>query len=576
LALATILVFAPAVGADFVNFDDPDYVTRNPHVQGGISWQNLRWALTNTEAANWHPLTWLSLQVDAAIYASRPWGYHLVNVLLHALSTGLLYWFLAVWTKAPLASALAAILFAWHPLRVESVAWVTERKDVLSGLFLVLTMMSYACYAQRPSIGRYILMLAVYGFGLMAKPTLVTVPILLLLLDWWPLGRLANQSVTTAEPRTTSVSWRLAILEKLPLVLLAVACSALTLWAQGTAGAVRDTATVPVSSRLAHAVVIIAWYLWKTLWPSQLAVFYPYARISWHDTKTLLSFFLLVLLSVILIRQRQKRPACFVGWCWFLIALMPVIGIVQVGSQGMADRYSYIPGIGLALAFGWVLAELARSISSEGRAAPVLAAVLALVLGVFTWRQAGYWHDSVSLWEHALAVTSGNPTVYFNLGTAQARAGRNEEAIRNLLEALRLDPADRDAQRALEVTVLRLGPAPEILSVLHSAMQKRPTDAAAAYALGIVLEQEGQPEAGLVWLRQALEVRPGYWQAHVRAAECLELLGRTADAAGHWQKANELGPPNARQALLPLKPGKDSDSHSSHAAPETGGPSHGS
>src|SRR6059036_456916 len=387
VVLGTLAVFAPALRHGFVNYDDPEYVTENPRVRAGLSWAGLGWAFAAPHAANWHPLTWLSHMLDAQLFGLAPAGHHATSVLLHATSAALLFEVLAGMTGTPWRSAFVAAVFALHPLRVESVAWVSERKDVLAGFFWMLALAAYARYARRRGAADYVLVVAAFVLGLLAKPMVVTLPLVLLLLDVWPLRR----------PWTIALVW-----EKLPLVLLAAAASALTVVAQRGAGAMASLESLPLAARMAEAVVAFRAYLEKTFWPARLAVFYPHRPLPIGEVAA--SCVVLLVVSALAIRERRRRPWLLVGWLWYLVALLPVVGLVKVGEQAMADRFSYLPQIGVLLMIAWAAADAggSRAVASAGGVV-ALAACVAL-----TARQLDIWRDSVSLFAHASAVSRDN------------------------------------------------------------------------------------------------------------------------------------------------------------------------
>ena len=352
LALLTLALYWPVVGHDFVNYDDGLYVTDNPHVQAGLTLDNIAWAFSTGHASNWHPVTWLSHLIDFSCFGWFAGGHHLVNVLFHTANTLLLFLLLRRLTGSLWRCAIVAALFAWHPLHVESVAWVAERKDLLSLFFLLLSLSAYVGYVKQPSPGRYTLTLACFALGLMAKPMIVTLPCLLLLLDWWPLARLRLSATDAGEnPSPRSHLWPL-VCEKLPFFALAAASCVVTVWTQHQTGALRTFHAVPLSARLANTVTAYACYLWKMIWPADLAVLYPMPS-SWPLAMVLGSALALAGLSLFAWRWRTQFPWVVVGWCWFVVTLVPVIGLVQVGEQAMADRYTYLPLIGVFLALTW-------------------------------------------------------------------------------------------------------------------------------------------------------------------------------------------------------------------------------
>jgi len=415
LAAATIALYSPAIGHSFIVLDDHDYVTANSHVQRGLAWSTLKWAFTTTAAANWHPLTWLSHALDCQFFALNPMGHHLDSVLFHALNAAALFLLLKWVTNRAGASLLAAALFALHPINVESVAWVAERKNVLSTLFFFLAIAAYVRYAQKPGWRRYLLVAAVFAAGLMAKPMVITLPFVLLLLDYWPLGRTPGSPPSVVPVLQLPVS-RL-LLEKIPLLLLSLASALITLKAQRTGHAVRTLQQLPLALRIENALVAYGLYLWKMLWPARLS-FYPHSSAALPAWQWILSALILLGVTTLIITFRRKRYLP-VGWFWFLGILVPVLGLVQVGEADMADRYAYLPLIGIFVMIAWSLDEWAeaREIRPVWRVVPALCALAALCF--VTTRQLSYWESDYDLWSHTLAVTEDeNPFAHDFLGAA--------------------------------------------------------------------------------------------------------------------------------------------------------------
>ena len=419
LFAATVAVYAQAAHFDFVNFDDPDYVTANTHVRGGFTAENIVWAFSSGDAANWFPLTRLSHMLDYQLFGMAAGGHHLTNVLLHALSVLLLFAFLHRATGRQWLSAWVASMFALHPLHVESVAWVAERKDVLSTMFAMLALWCYVRWVKRPSVRGYLLMALAFGLGLMAKPMIVTLPLVMLLLDVWPLGRGAR--------------WR----EKVPLFAMSAASAVVTILVQQASGAVRTAAQFPFSLRVENAAVSCVVYLVQWFWPARLAVFYPYPSgiPVWQAVGAL------VAIGVISVVALRARTYLAVGWLWYLVMLAPVIGVVQVGAQAHADRYSYMPTIGISIMLAWGAAELATRFAGTMRIAMGLASATCVAAAVVTWVQVGTWQDSRTLFQHAVDVTQGNYLAHHNLGVALAEMpDRLNEAVAHYQAALRIEP----------------------------------------------------------------------------------------------------------------------------------------
>ncbi len=604
LAGITFAAFAGALGCDFVNYDDETYVTKNPHVTAGLSGHAARWALTAFYASNWHPLTWLSLQLDATLWGVNPRGFHLTNVLLHAANAALAFLALRSLTGAFWRSLAAALLFAVHPLRVESVAWVAERKDVLSVCFGLAALWSYAAYAHRRSAGRYLVVAGLFGLSLLAKPTLVTLPFLLLVLDWWPLGRWQRGAV-----------WPL-LREKLPLLALAAASCVVTLRAQAGEGAVMDLQSYPPGLRVVNAVAGYFNYLEKTVRPANLAVFYPHAAYTGEteSARTMVGAPVVLLITTLAIAFRRFVPYLLVGWLWYVGTLVPVIGLVQVGAQAYADRYSYFPQLGLLLALCWGAADLARG---RERLALATAAAAALALAVTTGRQLRVWQDSESLWEHALGVSGDNPIGLVNLGLALEGKGRAAAAAERYRRAIELDrkavkphvslgnlllaqgkfreaevefsavcalepespvgytnlgrvyfdehrwddaahlftAACNRATDNKEVLYLNLGEVAEerhdfgaAAGYYRKALDLRPDFAEARAGLGVALVRLGRREEGLRELREAVRQDPEFLQGHVLLAQVLSAVGEHAEAARHRDTAARIEADRRRAA----------------------------
>nr|NIQ74795.1 tetratricopeptide repeat protein [Gammaproteobacteria bacterium]NIQ90679.1 tetratricopeptide repeat protein [Deltaproteobacteria bacterium] len=445
LILATSAVYWQVTGHDFVDLDDNVYVYENSHVQDGVTLDSIIWAFTTTSIAYWHPMTWLSLMVDHELYGLNSSGYHLTNLLVHTISTLLLFLVLKRMTGAPWRSAFVAALFALHPLNVESVAWVAERKNVLSTFFWMLTIWGYARYVERPGINRYLLVLLVFGLGLMAKPMLVTLPCVLLLLDYWPLGRFqlgqfgkeAKEQLPTFENQTSHWSQpsRL-VLEKVPFLVLSVVSIYLSSLSVKRLGIVITTDAVPMSLRVANALVSYVGYIGKMIWPANLAVFYPPPEIvpGWQVAAAGL---LLVFVSILVIRAVRLRPYLAVGWLWYLGTLAPVIGLVRAGLwPHMADRFAYVPLIGLFIMISWGVPEVVARWHYRKIGLATTGAALLSVLMVTTWLQVRYWKNGTRLFEHTLDVTSNNYVAHYTLGNALDRKGRTDDAIKHYQEAL--------------------------------------------------------------------------------------------------------------------------------------------
>jgi len=444
LVLATAAPYFVVTGYPFCNYDDTVYVTANAHVQSGFTWETVKWAFFTYDAANWHPITWLSHSLDYQFFRLDPAGHHGVNVVLHVINVLLLFWVLRAATCFVGRSAMVAALFALHPINVESVAWVAERKNLLSMLFFLLALAAYRSYAQKPGIPRYTVCAILFVLGLMSKPQVITLPFVLLLWDYWPLQRMLpvdrESSFQTATPEVmpgATFSW--VILEKLPLFALSAASAIITIKAQRAGGALA-TLRIPLDIRLANAAISYVRYLEKALWPSRLAVFYPHPlrfAVGWQAVAGVV---LLVGITVRVVLARRRY--LLVGWLWFLGTLVPMIGLVQVGTQAMADRYTYLPFIGLYLMICWGVADLAQQWHLPAAVLPVTGLAVLTALMIVAYRQIGYWKDDVTLWSHTVKVTNGNFVAEDNLGEALVEQGRMEEAMPHFFRAAAIFPPD--------------------------------------------------------------------------------------------------------------------------------------
>jgi len=449
LAVGTLLLYGSVLRNGFVNFDDDRYVLTNPHVQAGLRWATIRWAFTSSDEANWFPLTWLSHALDCQLFQLNPAGHHFTSILFHVANVLLLFLLLERVTRSSGRSLIVAALFAVHPINVESVAWVAERKSVLAMLFCLLALGAYGWYARKPGIGRYLLVAILFAMGLMSKPMVITLPFALLLLDYWPLGRTNISSVRLGLPL-----WRLC-LEKVPLLVLSAGSAVITVLVQRAGGAVTSNAAHPPLMRIANAVVCYVLYIAKALWPSHLAVLYPYPH-SLPLWEVIASALLLLIVTAAVVKYRERRYL-LVGWLWFLGTMVPMIGLVQVGNQAMADRYAYLPLIGFFVMVAWGVADWAGSERRTGGprvSAKVLAAVgtgAILALAAVTHVQVRYWHDDLSLWSHTLSVTRANFVAENNVGAILARQGRYEEAVAHFRAASALEPADSVSQLNLGI-----------------------------------------------------------------------------------------------------------------------------
>lgn len=471
IAALTVAVYWPVLHNDFISYDDTDYVTVNMMVRQGLTLKGFIWAFTAFHAANWHPLTWLSHMLDVELFGLNPLGHHAVSLLLHAANSVLLCALLHRLTGSLGRSMVVALLFAIHPLHVESVAWVAERKDVLSTLFWLLTMAAYVWYVRRPSLKRYLPVAVFFALGLMAKQMLVTLPLVLLLMDYWPLNRLSFRPA-------------LLLAEKIPLLLLSAVASLVTLRAQASGGALTQGDGYSVLLNAGNAFITYVKYIRYMFWPADLALFYPFDPSTVTLLKVAGAVSLLAVITGFVLTQGRRRPYLVFGWFWYLITLLPVIGFIKVGGQAMADRYTYIPLIGLFLMVAWGGAEVAGKWRNGVLAAGVTGAVVVAVLSVLTVTQVRYWRNSFDLYGHALAVVEKNWLAHNNLGILLAQHYRNDEAIRHFLESVRINPNQAAGFRNLGNALQMAGKSIEAIEAFREAVRIDPNDAESHYRLG--------------------------------------------------------------------------------------------
>src|SRR5690349_11444493 len=484
LVVLVWLVFGRTLGSDFVNYDDNTYVYGNSLTRAGLSWSGLMRAFADTHTDNWHPLTLISHMIDCQLFGLKPGGHHFTNVLLHTIAVLLLFAFLRKTTARFWSSAFVAALFAIHPLRVESVAWIAERKDVLSGVFFFLTLISYADYVITPSLRNYIVVAIAFALGLMSKPMLVTTPAVLLLLDYWPLNR-GHTSAASGQKAESKRAWKALIVEKLPLFAMSAAASivAIALQVHSPIG------QLPLLWRLENALVTSVTYIWQIFWPANLAVFYPYPDGTLAFWQIGLASVVLIAITMIAVVFRKTRPYLLVGWLWYLIMLLPVIGIIEVGLQGHADRYTYLPHIGLYIALAWLIADLSISLPARRQILATVSVLIVTALSVVAWKQTTYWRNTESLWTHTLAVTTDNDVALNNLGNYYMEQGRLDDALSHLERALAVHSESESEHYTLS------------LAVIHAT-------------IGEVLTRIGRLDEALNELRQATNLRPDFPDAH--------------------------------------------------------------
>lgn len=543
LVLMVLIVFGKSVRCGFLNFDDPKYITCNAHVLRGLTWDNLWWSISaglksgEVDTDNWMPLTLLSHMVVVHGFGLQAGAHHALNIILHAVGSVLLFLVLRSMTGAIWRSFFVAALFAIHPLHVESVAWVAERKDVLSGLFFMLTLGAYLGYTRKRSIGRYSLVILCFFLGLMSKPMLVTLPFLLLLLDYWPLQRMGRVGLGTLP--TSGL-----IAEKIPLLALSVLDCMATLAAQGSY--MGQSTLHPLPERMINAVVAYVRYLGKTFWPTGLSAHYPLLpQGSWPQGEIVTSFLLLLLITLIALRCYQSHPYLLVGWLWYLGMLVPVIGIIQVGNQAFADRYTYLPLIGIFLALTWLAADLAKGIKVPIPLTGFVASLLLLMLMLVARHQVSFWKNDLDLWTQCLSLNHSNPIALNNMGLALAGAGRDDEALALFEEACRLEPDYSTARLNIAMEQMRHGNSREASSELLNVIHDNPRDEKAYYNLSILSQQEGRKSDAMTSLREALKINPSFGEASLSLAALLIESGTPNEAVAVLRSSLQYHPGDA-------------------------------
>jgi protein O-mannosyl-transferase len=562
LVALTVAVFAPVRHFDFVSWDDPSYVSENPVVSRGLTRAGLVWAFSTAGGPYWHPLTWLSHMADVQVFGLRAGGHHVTNLILHVVTTLLLFWLLVRMTGSSFRSAFVAALFAVHPLHVESVAWVAERKDVLSGCFWMLALWVYEHYVRAPSRRRYALLAGAFALGLMAKPMLVTLPLVLLLLDIWPLGRTSFAAPARRDGPPAGPAARLTqlVAEKVPLFTMSLAAAVLTIVVQSRVGAVQGFDSLSLGQRLANAGVSCAVYIGKAVWPSPLAAFYPLRpQPAWLVWTCLLA---LAGISALVAMRARRQPWLLVGWLWYLVTLLPVSGLIQVGGQALADRFTYIPLIGIFLMVAWSGAD-ARSRRlrlAAGAAALVAVAASSIVAGT----QVLTWKDSETMWRHAASAVPGNDLAHANLAALFARAGRNDEALEQFAEAIRIAAsADGEALAApgtrqrnfaarlhndVAVLLARQGRWADAIGHFREAIRALPDFGEAHAGLGQALAAGGALEEAIREATRSVQIEPGRPEFHADLSSLLYRSGNLPAAIGHLETALRVGPGHAGAA----------------------------
>jgi tetratricopeptide (TPR) repeat protein len=541
LIFATLAVFWQVQHFDFVNYDDNDYVTDNHHIQNGLTLKGVIWSFTTTHSGNWHPLTWLSHMIDYRIYGMRPGGHHLTNLFFHIANTLLLFFVFRKMTGELWQSSFVAALFALHPIHVESVAWISERKDVLSTFFFLLTIWCYFSWTKYSGNSYYLMALLFFILGLLAKPMLVTLPFVLLLLDAWPLCRMSLPHPYEHDLDDNKFQIFRFIWEKVPFFILAAASCIITFLAEKKGGAVKSLDLYPIKVRIANALLSYLKYLIKLFVPHNMAVLYEHPGVLpwWKITGALL---ILVSISFLAIRAIKQRPYFAVGWFWFLGTLIPVIGLVQVGSQAMADRYTYIPFIGLFIIIAWGAPGLIYRLPHKNKWVAVIATLFLAILTVTTWKQVQYWKNSITLFEHTLKVLPQSYLPHNNLGNALDKAGRTDEAIKHYREALRIKPDYAKAHNNLANALEKIGRTDEAIKHYSEALQIKPNLEQAHYNLANALEKIGRTDEAIKHYSEALQIKPHFEQAHNNLGLALIHKGNIAGAEYHFREALRINP----------------------------------
>src|SRR5882724_4885593 len=565
LVAISLVVFGQTIRYEFVNFDDDLYVYNAPAIRAGLTVKGLALAFTSPHARNWHPLTTISHMLDCQLYGLKAGGHHATNIVLHTIAVLLLFRVLWQMTGAVWKSAVVAALFAVHPLHVESVAWVSERKDVLSAVFFLLMLDAYFRYTRARSVTRYLAVAVLFAAGLMSKPMLVSAPVILLLLDYWPLRRFEQLSLTNdrAKIAKSGDQWRVIqhlFLEKVPLLAISAGSCVITFILQKRAiGAIPP---LPFLWRMENAFAIYMIYIWKTLWPTRLAVFYPHPNDTLAIWEILLAIGLLFAMTIAAIVFRKERPYLFTGWCWYLGMLLPVIGLVQVGEQGHADRYTYLPQIGLFVAVVWLAAELAKGRRSRSRLA-VTTAVAASVIVALGWAafiQTSYWRNSETLWTHALAVTSDNDVAHNNLGYLCVDRGELDKAISHFEAALKIRSGKLDPHYSVGSAFVQMnladalglkGLADEAMVHYEEAIKLVPNYADAYYNRGNILFATGRVDEAIADWEKTLQIQPNHADAHTCLGNALLRQGLRTEALAHYEQAVVLAPedPHSRNNI---------------------------
>jgi len=551
LTLSTLLVFWRVRNFDFTNYDDNLYVSENRNIISGLTLDNVVWTFTTSRATNWHPLTWLSLMLDCQLFGPNPGWIHLVSLLLHVANTLLLFAVLKKMTGSLWPSAFVAAAFALHPMHVESVAWIAERKDVLSTLFWLLTLTAYVGYVRRLSAFRYVLCLAVFAIGLLAKPMLVTLPFVFLLLDYWPLSRFdLPKAIKTSgrQPRKSAHapgkrrSFYRIIAEKIPFFALSAVSSVITFLVQRNSGAIVDINTFPLESRIANAFLSYARYMGKMFWPRNLAVFYPFDAASFTFWQVALCVLLLFVISFFVIYFGRTQRYLPVGWFWFVGTLIPVIGLVQVGAQSLADRYTYIPYVGLFMIIAWGIPELLSKWPYQKIALSISIPIVITALGICAYRQVSYWNNSTTLFSHATEATQNNHVAHCNLAKDLRNQGKTVLAIEHFKKAFQIAPNYPDTVNGLGCALYDHGDFSEAIEYFQKAIQVKPDSPYPRNNLGFALQKQGKLNEAVTYFTQAVQIKPDFTEARNNLANALVLQGRFDEALDQFHAALQLKP----------------------------------
>ncbi|MEE9371116.1 MAG: tetratricopeptide repeat protein [Sedimentisphaerales bacterium] len=580
LVLATTAIYWQVQKFELLTLDDADYVWQNQQVRSGLTWQGLHWAFTATHSANWHPLTWLSLMLDCELFESESKACHTTNMLLHIANTLLLFWVLKKMTGAILPSGFVAALFALHPLHIESVAWVSERKDVLSTFFWLLTMWAYVRYTEHRGPAKYVLVLLFFALGLMAKPMLVTLPFVLLLLDYWPLRRLQLNSVGSLRERALPL-----VVEKVPLFVLTVISCVATYIVQQTGGAV---SSIPLILRIPNILVSYVRYIEKMIWPSNLAIFYPYTTHAILLGQTIVGALVLLVISIHVFRSAKTYKYLPVGWLWYLGTLVPVIGLMQVGAQARADRYTYVPLIGLFIMIAWGVADYAKSrnLSKKALWIPALAVLAALTF--YSWKQIGYWQNSTKIYEHTVAVTKRNSIAHLLLAKNLDANNETDKAIKNYEQALKflpqgdqrytetchrlaqllidkgqmdkaithcreilfVEPDDTIAHTNLGIALAAKGEFNQAIAHYKKTLENEPNSVNAIINLGVALGAQNKLDESISYFQKVLDIEPNSAAAHYNLGFALKLQGNLDEAIAHLQESMSIDPNDGRAETM--------------------------